>query len=177
MGSARELLDQEAHGEVDAQRADLVAAKIVDDGVRDADFPARRLDSGELSDVRAGEIGLDGRLAVIDEQVFQLRPGVERDLVDLPDQLPGALSSFGPLVGPLERGDDVLGEVAREVGTLDKCVEVLLHHLSLCTHWRLLLVEAIGRGPMQKLSLVSGMTPDNRPRPQERSQCPLSAPL
>src|SRR5580704_15681959 len=109
-GSARELLDQKAHGEVDAQRADLAAAQVVDDRVRDTDFPARRLDSGELSNVDTGEVGLERRITVVDEEVLHIRPGVERDLVHVPDQLPGGLSSFGPIVGPLECGDDVLGE-------------------------------------------------------------------
>ena len=86
----------------------------------------------------ADEVRLDRCPALIHQQVLQLHPRVERVLVHVPDQLPGGLSSLGTLIGPLERGDDVLGEVAGEVGTLDEGVEVLLHHLSLCTHWPVL---------------------------------------
>jgi hypothetical protein len=39
--------------------------------------------------------------------------------VYVPDQFPGGLPAAGALVGALKGGDDVLGEVAGEVGALD----------------------------------------------------------
>ena len=117
--SACELLDQQAHGEVDAQRADLIIAQVVDDRVRDPHFAAGGLDPGEFARVGAGEVRLDGCLAGIDQQVFQLWPRVEGGLVYVPDQLPGGLPAVGALVGPLEGGYDVLGEIAGELGALD----------------------------------------------------------
>jgi hypothetical protein len=47
----RELLHEQAHGEIDAQRADLVVPQVIDDGVRDADLPAGGLEPGKLGDV------------------------------------------------------------------------------------------------------------------------------
>ena len=52
-GLVRELFHQEAHREVDAQGADLIAAEIVDDRVRDPDRPARGLEPGELAGMGA----------------------------------------------------------------------------------------------------------------------------
>ena len=70
--SACQLLDQQAHGEVDAQRADLIIAQVVDDRVRDPHGAAGGLDSGELARVGAGEVRLDRCLSGIYQQVFQL---------------------------------------------------------------------------------------------------------
>lgn len=53
--------------------------------------------------------------------------------MDVPDELPGGVPAVGSLVGPLECGDYVVGEVAGEVSALDQRVEVVVHHLSLCT--------------------------------------------
>ena len=41
--SGSDLLDQHAQGQVDAQLADLIAARVVDNGVGDADRPAAQL--------------------------------------------------------------------------------------------------------------------------------------
>jgi hypothetical protein len=60
---AGDLFHQEAHGEVDAQRADLVTAYVVNDRVRDANLPAGGLNPGELAYMGAGKIRLDRRLA------------------------------------------------------------------------------------------------------------------
>ena len=99
-GSVRELFDQQAHREVDPQRADLIAAQVVDHRVGDPDCPAGGLDPGELGGVDADEVRLDCCLPLIDQQVFQLHPRVERALMHVPDQLPGGLPAVGPLVGP-----------------------------------------------------------------------------
>src|SRR6516165_2152664 len=135
-GSGADLFDEQAHGEVDAQRADLVAAQVVDDRVRDADVPAGGRDAGELAGVGAHEVGLDRGLAVVGEQVLQFRPGVERLLVDVPDQLPGGVPPAGALVGAFEGGHGVVGEIGGVIGALDQGVQVVLHDLPFGTHCR-----------------------------------------
>ena len=81
-------------GEVDAQRADLIAAQVVNNRVRNPHVAADRRDSGELARVSAGEARLDRGLAGIGQQVIQLWPRVERGLVYVPDQLPGGLAAL-----------------------------------------------------------------------------------
>src|SRR5215469_13285864 len=134
--SAGELLHQLAHGEVDAQRADLVTAQVVDDRVGDADLPAGGRDPSELAGMRAGEVGLDRGLALVGEQVLEFHPRVERVPVDVPGQLGGGLPPVSALVAAFEAGHNVVGEVSGEVGPLDQGVEIVLHDLTFGAHGR-----------------------------------------
>jgi hypothetical protein len=122
-------------GKVDAQRADLVTAYVVNDRVRDANLPAGGRNPGELAYMGAGEIRLDRRLAVIHQQVLHLRPCVERALVYVTGQLADGLSPDGALVGPLDGGDGVAAEIGGIVGALNKGVDVFLHHrVTVCSN-------------------------------------------
>jgi len=100
--SGRQLLDHQAHREVDPQPADLVAAQVIDDRVRHPDVPAGGLDPGKLAGMGTDEIRLDRRLAFVHEQVFQLGVSIKGDLVHIPDQLPGTISPHSRLIGPLD---------------------------------------------------------------------------
>jgi len=70
IGSIRELFHQEAYWEVHTQSADLIVPQVVDDGVRDPDGPAGRLNARKLARMSADEIRFDRRLAFIHQQVL-----------------------------------------------------------------------------------------------------------
>jgi hypothetical protein len=99
------LFHQQAHWKVDTKRTDLIGPKVINDGVRDPDCPACRGNSGKLTGMRAGEVRLNGGLALINKQVLELHPRIKRALMHIPDQLAGRLAPDGPLVGPFERGN------------------------------------------------------------------------
>jgi len=73
------------------------------------------LESGELTGMGADEVRLDGCLAVVGQQVLEFHPRVKRDFVDVADELRCGFSAAGSLVGPLERGYDIVGEIAGEL--------------------------------------------------------------
>jgi hypothetical protein len=131
--SLRELFDQEAHRRVETQRADLIATQVIDDRLRYPDGPAA---GGSRRTLRYGCRRNPARLLPFphppgDSSAPSWRRTRSRAHSGSTAWQPLVLRT---LVGSLERGDDVLGEVAGAIGTLDEGVEVFLHHLSICAY-------------------------------------------
>src|SRR5215210_2957377 len=126
-GTGTELLHQNVHGHVDAQRLDLLALQVVDHAVGNPNLPARGSHPAELAYVLGYEIDLHGRFAVGAEHVLELRTGLEGLSMEVVDPRFGVVGTFGALVGAGQSHDHVVGEVPLVRASPYQVLEVGFH--------------------------------------------------